>query len=139
MFLLPALCVTQIESLNVMCIQHLYTKVFKKSFCKYSTLEKCCINVEFYVNLFMLYLIQHLSEKRLLAGRFERLEELTREQLLDEKVAVQKALLYLEGIFGRPVTRGDRDLVRPLYDRYRALKRLVIRSGPVSKCLIILH
>ncbi|KDR20506.1 hypothetical protein L798_04895, partial [Zootermopsis nevadensis] len=73
---------------------------------------------------------KHLSEKRLLAGRFERLEELTREQLLDEKVAVQKALLYLEGIFGRPVTRGDRDLVRPLYDRYRALKRLVIRSGP---------
>lgn len=67
------------------------------------------------------------------------MDELTREQLLDEKVAVQKALLYLEGIFGRPVARGDRDLVRPLYDRYRALKRLVIRSGPVSKCHIFLH
>jgi hypothetical protein len=62
-------------------------------------------------------------------------DELSREQLLDEKLAVQKALLYLEGIFGRPVTRGDRDLVRPLYDRYRALKRLIIRSGPVSKCV----
>ncbi|GFG40438.1 hypothetical protein Cfor_01607 [Coptotermes formosanus] len=73
---------------------------------------------------------KHLSEKRLLAGRSENLDELSREQLLDEKVAVQKALLYLEGIFGRPVRRGDRDLVRPLYDRYRALKRLVIRSGP---------
>ncbi|PNF24688.1 hypothetical protein B7P43_G17562 [Cryptotermes secundus] len=73
---------------------------------------------------------KHLSEKRSLAGRSENLDELSREQLLDEKLAVQKALLYLEGIFGRPVTRGDRDLVRPLYDRYRALKRLVIRSGP---------
>ncbi|PSN31928.1 hypothetical protein C0J52_21773 [Blattella germanica] len=73
---------------------------------------------------------KHLAEKRLLAGRPESLDELTREQLLDEKVAVQKALLYLEGIFGRPVSKGDRDLVRPLYDRYRALKRLVIRSGP---------
>ncbi|KAJ9592636.1 hypothetical protein L9F63_015691, partial [Diploptera punctata] len=73
---------------------------------------------------------KHLAEKRLLAGRPESLDELSREQLLDEKVAVQKALLYLEGIFGRPVTKGDRDMVRPLYDRYRALKRLVIRSGP---------
>jgi hypothetical protein len=81
----------------------------------------------------MLFLTQHLSEKRSLAGRSENLDELSREQLLDEKLAVQKALLYLEGIFGRPVTRGDRYLVRPLYDRYRALKRLVIRSGPVSK------
>ena len=87
----------------------------------------------------MLFLIQHLSEKRLLAGRSENLDELSREQLLDEKVAVQKALLYLEGIFGRPVTRGDRDLVRPLYDRYRALKRLVIRSGPVSKFVILVY
>ncbi|KAJ4439036.1 hypothetical protein ANN_14992, partial [Periplaneta americana] len=73
---------------------------------------------------------KHLAEKRLLAGRPENLDELTRDQILDEKVAVQKALLYLEGIFGRPVTRGDRDMVRPLYDRYRALKRLVVRSGP---------
>ena len=87
--------------------------------------------------LSLLFLIQHLSEKRLLAGRSENLDELSREQLLDEKVAVQKALLCLEGIFGRPVTRGDRDLVRPLYDRYRALKRLVIRSGPVSNFVIL--
>jgi len=87
--------------------------------------------------LSLLFLIQHLSEKRLLAGRSENLDELSREQLMDEKVAVQKSLLYLEGIFGRPVTRGDRDLVRPLYDRYRALKRLVIRSGPVSKFVIL--
>jgi hypothetical protein len=94
----------------------------------------CYINDAFgLIFLFVLFLMQHLSEKRLLAGRSENLDELSREQLLDEKLAVQKALLYLEGIFGRPVTRGDRDLVRPLYDRYRALKRLVIRSGPVSK------
>lgn len=100
--------------------------------------KKCCKADAFSISLsFLVIFIQHLSEKRLLAGRSENLDELSREQLLDEKVAVQKALLYLEGIFGRPVTRGDRDLVRPLYDRYRALKRLVIRSGPVSKFVIL--
>lgn len=77
--------------------------------------------------------MQHLADKRLHAGRPENVDDLTREQVLDEKVAVQKALLHMEEIFGRPVSKGDRDLVRPLYDRYRALKRLVIRSGAVSR------
>ncbi|CAB3364254.1 Hypothetical predicted protein [Cloeon dipterum] len=70
-----------------------------------------------------------LEEKRTESGRPVDLESLSREQLLSEKVALQKALLHLESLHGRPSTKGDRDLVRPLYDRYRSLKRLVIRSG----------
>nr|CAD7400527.1 unnamed protein product [Timema poppensis] len=73
---------------------------------------------------------KHLAEKRHSSGRPEDLDKLNHEQLLEEKLSVQKALLYLENIFGRPVLREDRDLVRPLYNRYRLLKRLVIRSGP---------
>jgi hypothetical protein len=73
-----------------------------------------------------------LEEKRKETGRPLDLEDLSREQLLAEKVALQKALLHLESLHGRPATKGDRDLVRPLYDRYRSLKRLVIRSGGVS-------
>ncbi|XP_046393788.1 protein FAM13A isoform X2 [Ischnura elegans] len=73
---------------------------------------------------------KRLSEKRSAAGRPEELESLSREQLQEEKLALQKALLHLESLHGRPSSREERDLVRPLYDRYRMLKRMVIRSGP---------
>lgn len=51
------------------------------------------------------------------------------EQLLQEKTAVQKGLLYLEGMFGRPYSKEERDLARPLYDRYRQIKRLLNRNS----------
>ncbi|KOC70759.1 Protein FAM13A [Habropoda laboriosa] len=73
-----------------------------------------------------------LNEKRLKYNRPENMEELTYEQLIDEKTAVQKALLHIENTFGRPVSKEDRAVVRPLYDKYRTLKRLLIRAG-VSK------
>lgn len=57
---------------------------------------------------------------------------MTSEQLMDEKVAIQKALLYLESIHGRPNSREDRDIVRPFYDRYRTLKRMVAKISIVS-------
>lgn len=72
---------------------------------------------------------KRLVEKRVSCNRSEKLEELSGEALMDEKVAVQKALLHFEGIYGRPSSKEDRDLVRPLYDRYRTLKRMVARSG----------
>lgn len=72
-----------------------------------------------------------LSEKRIKYNRPENMEDLDYEQLLDEKTAVQKALLHIENVFGRPVSKEDRTIVRPLYDRYRTLKRLLIRVGAV--------
>lgn len=72
-----------------------------------------------------------LSEKRIKYNRPDNMEELSYEQLLDEKTAVQKTLLHIENSFGRPVSKEDRAVVRPLYDRYRTLKRLLIRAGAV--------
>ena len=72
-----------------------------------------------------------MEEKRDGSGRNIDVADMTAEQLLEEKLAVQKALLTLENAFGRPVAQRDRDLVRPLYQRYRALKRLVLRSNTV--------
>lgn len=72
---------------------------------------------------------EHLVANRQLAGRPEALEELTAKQVLDEKAAVQRALLYVESLHGRPTSYGHKDLLRPLYDRYRLLKRMVVRSG----------
>lgn len=76
-----------------------------------------------------------LNEKRIKYNRPENMEELTYEQLIDEKTAVQKALLHIENTFGRPVSKEDRAIVRPLYDKYRTLKRLLIRAGVVSNIL----
>lgn len=72
-----------------------------------------------------------LSEKRIKYNRSDNMEDLNYDQLLDEKTAVQKALLHIENTFGRPVSKEDRSVVRPLYDRYRTLKRLLIRAGAV--------
>lgn len=46
-------------------------------------------------------------------------------QIEAEKLALQKALLYFENLHGRPKTRQDRLVMRPLYDRYRSVKRLL--------------
>lgn len=75
---------------------------------------------------------RRLADKRFKYNRPEDMEDLTYEQLLDEKTAVQKALLHIENTFGRPVSKEDRSIVRPLYDKYRTLKRQLIRAGAVS-------
>lgn len=74
-----------------------------------------------------------LSEKRKKNDRSENMEELSYEQLMDEKTAVQKGLLHIENLFGRPVSKEDRAVVRSLYDKYRTMKRLLIRVGAVSR------
>lgn len=76
--------------------------------------------------------LQRLADKRTSLNRTDKIEAMSGEELMDEKVAVQKALLFFESIYGRPSSKEDRDLVRPLYDRYRSLKRMVVRSGLVS-------
>lgn len=54
------------------------------------------------------------------------------DQLVHEKSAVQRALLYLESLYGRPTTRDERDAARILYNRYRVIKRLVNRTVSIS-------
>lgn len=54
-------------------------------------------------------------------------QEMTKEQLVAEKVLVQKVLLNFESLHGRPSSKAHRELVRPLYDRYRSTKRLLAR------------
>lgn len=70
--------------------------------------------------------------KRNSHGRPQKLEDCSYIQLTEEKASVQRALLWLEGARGRPTAKPDRDAARPLYDRYRAVKRLVARYDAVS-------
>ncbi|KAI2804944.1 Protein fam13a [Blomia tropicalis] len=68
-----------------------------------------------------------LEEKRSASCRPESLDEMTSEQIFDEKLALQKALLRFEANNGRPNSKAERDIVRPVYDRYRLVKRYASR------------
>lgn len=76
-------------------------------------------------------LLKKLQEKRKETGRPEEVEQMSRDQVQDEKLAVQKALLQHESVFGRPNSKRDKDVMRPLYDRYRIIKRKL--STPVTE------
>jgi hypothetical protein len=68
-----------------------------------------------------------LETKRALSGRTSDIESMTREQILEEKLDLQKALLRFESLHGRPSTKLERDVMRSVYDRYRSVKRTAIR------------
>ncbi|CAB1439555.1 unnamed protein product [Pleuronectes platessa] len=55
------------------------------------------------------------------------IKKMTKEQLSCEKTVLQKNLLHYEGLHGRPVTREERLVVKPLYDRYRLVKQMLTR------------
>lgn len=77
-------------------------------------------------------IFQRLHAKRNEEHRPNGLDEMHADQLVQEKTAVQRALLYLESLYGRPNTRDERDAARSLYNRYRLLKRLVNRSASIT-------
>lgn len=81
--------------------------------------------------------LKRLKEKREDDGRPEEVELMGREQLQDEKLAVQKALLQHESVFGRPSNKRDKDLMRPLYDRYRNIKRKLAMSSSESPMKVV--
>lgn len=60
---------------------------------------------------------RNLNEKREAASRPLSLDAMTPEQIFDEKLSLQKALLRFEALYGRPNCKAERDLVRPVYDR----------------------
>ncbi|XP_075888738.1 protein FAM13A isoform X2 [Nelusetta ayraudi] len=75
--------------------------------------------------------LKKLQEKRDEVNRPEDIKDMTREQIGAEKLALQKALLYYEGIHGRPVTKSERQVMKPLYDRYRLVKQILCRASTI--------
>ncbi|XP_026916587.1 protein FAM13A isoform X6 [Acinonyx jubatus] len=72
-----------------------------------------------------------LQEKRTETSRPEDIKDMTKDQIANEKVALQKALLYYESIHGRPVTKNERQVMKPLYDRYRLVKQILSRANTI--------
>ncbi|XP_054634419.1 protein FAM13A isoform X2 [Dunckerocampus dactyliophorus] len=76
-------------------------------------------------------ILKKLQEKREEVNRPEDIKDMTREQIGAEKLALQKALLYYESIHGRPVTKSERQIMKPLYDRYRLVKQILCRVSTI--------
>ncbi|CAG5135336.1 unnamed protein product [Candidula unifasciata] len=73
------------------------------------------------------FILKCLKDKRQDSGRPEEVTLMSRDQVQEEKLAVQRALLHFEGLHGRPTSREEKEIMRPLYDRYRSVKRMLIK------------
>ncbi|XP_078385280.1 protein FAM13A [Cetorhinus maximus] len=76
-------------------------------------------------------ILKKLQDKRAEVARPEDIKDMTREEIASEKVALQKGLLYYESIHGRPVTKTERQIMKPLYDRYRLVKQILSRATTI--------
>ncbi|XP_039403332.1 protein FAM13C isoform X2 [Mauremys reevesii] len=70
-------------------------------------------------------IMKRLKEKRQQFNLPESIKDMTKKQMALEKISLQKCLLYFENIHGRPVTKQERSIMKPLYDRYRIIKQLL--------------
>ncbi|XP_033623235.1 protein FAM13B isoform X6 [Fukomys damarensis] len=75
------------------------------------------------------FILKKLKEKRVERCLPEDIKKMTKDHLVEEKTSLQKSLLYYESQHGRPVTREERHIVKPLYDRYRLVKQMLTRAS----------
>ncbi|XP_061421324.1 protein FAM13C [Lethenteron reissneri] len=73
-------------------------------------------------------IMERICEKRNEEQRPEDVTAMTRDQIAAEKTALQKGLLQFENVHGRPVSKQEKQLLKPLYERYRMVKQLLTRS-----------
>ncbi|XP_008832527.1 protein FAM13B isoform X1 [Nannospalax galili] len=74
-------------------------------------------------------IMKRLKEKRAERCLPEDIKKMTKDHLIEEKTSLQKSLLYYESQHGRPVSREERHIVKPLYDRYRLVKQMLTRAS----------
>ncbi|XP_059554452.1 protein FAM13B isoform X6 [Myotis daubentonii] len=74
-------------------------------------------------------ILKRLKEKRVERCLPEDIKKMTKDHLVEEKTSLQKSLLYYESQHGKPVTREERHIVKPLYDRYRLVKQMLTRAS----------
>ncbi|XP_075891269.1 protein FAM13C [Nelusetta ayraudi] len=77
-------------------------------------------------------LFRRLREKRQTLGLPDNTKEMTQAQMVLEKITLQKCLLYFESLHGRPGTKREKKVVKPLYDRYQMIKRLLCASPTIG-------
>ncbi|KAM6265429.1 protein FAM13C [Porphyrio hochstetteri] len=76
--------------------------------------------------------LRRLKEKRQHFNLPETIKDMTKKQMALEKISLQKCLLYFESVHGRPVTKQEKSLMKPLYDRYRIIKKLLATPSLIT-------
>nr|XP_009920654.1 PREDICTED: protein FAM13C [Haliaeetus albicilla] len=76
--------------------------------------------------------LRRLKEKRQHFNLPETIKDMTKKQMALEKISLQKCLLYFESIHGQPVTKQEKSLMKPLYDRYRIIKKLLATPSLIT-------
>ncbi|XP_032860130.1 protein FAM13C isoform X2 [Tyto alba] len=76
--------------------------------------------------------LRRLKEKRQHFNLPETIKDMTKKQMALEKINLQKCLLYFESIHGQPVTKQEKSLMKPLYDRYRIIKKLLATPSLIT-------
>ncbi|XP_069756795.1 protein FAM13C isoform X2 [Narcine bancroftii] len=75
--------------------------------------------------------MKKLKEKQEMLGLPEDVKEMTRKQLRLDKVNMQNCLLHFERIHGQQVSKQERLLMKPLYDRYQSIRQLLSPAAPI--------
>ncbi|XP_078422030.1 si:ch73-51i5.2 [Cetorhinus maximus] len=75
--------------------------------------------------------MRKLKEKQEILGLPEDVKEMTQKQLRLDKVNMQNCLLHFESIYGRPVNKQEKQLMKPLYDRYRSIRQLLSPAAAI--------
>ncbi|XP_060698308.1 protein FAM13C isoform X2 [Hemiscyllium ocellatum] len=75
--------------------------------------------------------MKKLKEKQEILGLPEDVKEMTQKQLRLDKVNMQNCLLHFESLYGRPVNKQERLLMKPLYDRYRSIRQLLSPAAAI--------
>jgi len=68
-------------------------------------------------------IVQNLENIRLRCGRPYELDQMTSDQIADEKLDMQSQLLEFEKVHGHPLNKGDKEIMANVYERYRQVKR----------------
>ncbi|XP_009983391.1 PREDICTED: protein FAM13C [Tauraco erythrolophus] len=76
--------------------------------------------------------LRRLKEKRPHFSLPETIKDIKKKQMALEKVSLQRCLLYFESIHRRPVTKQEKSLMKPLYDRYRIIKKLLATPSLIT-------
>ncbi|XP_071419265.1 protein FAM13C isoform X3 [Pithys albifrons albifrons] len=76
--------------------------------------------------------LRRLKDKRQHFNLPETIKDMTKKQMALEKINLQKCLLYFESIHGQPVTKQEKSLMKPLYDRYRIIKKLLAAPSLIT-------
>lgn len=75
---------------------------------------------------------RRLKEKRQHFNLPEAIKDMTKKQMALEKINLQKCLLYFESVHGESVTKPEKSLMKPLYDRYRIIKKLLAAPSLIT-------